>query len=448
MSTATTARAAGTVPASRESADQAPDRVPRGEPCDWTDGLPVYRWGQAPAYLRTQTQLSQARLKLAKDQPKLAYIRTHKYGDFPLYDPAAAVKMRPLPSAVKKRMEAARTCQDCGKVREHVLNGRPCSQCWERAQRARQRERARTCWGCGAVRERPYPASHHRCQSCRRAQLAEERARKAESLRWAITCPGRDCSVQTASKAEVRRWKADPNAIYRPWNPRWCPPCEEREERERAEAEQRSREQVAAEREARRRRVLELQEWAAAALADEALVVLDTETTGLDPEACVVELAVISGSGDVLLDTLVNPGRPIPADASEIHGITDEAVASAPTFGQILVSLTAALDGRRCLIWNAPYDKGRLRWELTRHYRAAGHADPAASAAAWLDGMTLEDAMVPYSDWYGDWNDYFGNYQWQPLGGGHRALGDVRAVLDRLREMAKGRGFEFSEGGS
>lgn len=55
---------------------------------------------------------------------------------------------------------------------------------------------------------------------------------------------------------------------------------------------------------------------------------------------------------------------------------------------------------------------------------------------------------MPYSDWYGDWNDYFGNYQWQPLGGGHRALGDVRAVLDRLREMAKGHGFEFSEGGS
>ncbi|MEU6902966.1 3'-5' exonuclease [Streptomyces virginiae] len=435
MSTATTARTAGTVPASRESADQAPDRVPRGEPYGFTDGLPVYRWGQAPAYLQTQTQLGQARLKLADGQPVLAYLYLRKHDlEVPLYDPAAAVKMRPLSSTVKKRMEAARTCPECGKVREHRLNGRPCSQCWHKAQLARQRERARTCWGCGTVRERPYPVAHNRCGDCRRAQLAEERARKAEAVLYSITCPGRDCSVKTATKAAVRRWReANP---YGYWRPRWCSPCEERDARERAEAERRAVEAREAEREARRRRVLELQEWAAAALANEALVVLDTETTGLDADACVVELAVISGSGDVLVDTLVNPGRPIPAGASEIHGITDEAVATAPSFGQILVGLTAALDGRRCLIWNAPYDKGVLRWELTRHYRAAGHEDPAASAAAWLDGMTLEDAMVPYSDWYGDWSDYWGNYSWQALGGGHRALGDVRAVLDRLREMA------------
>ncbi|MFE1522185.1 hypothetical protein ACFW9I_36305 [[Kitasatospora] papulosa] len=30
----------------------------------------------------------------------------------------------------------------------------------------------------------------------------------------------------------------------------------------------------------------------------------------------------------------------------------------------------------------------------------------------------------------------WGNYSWQALGGGHRALGGVRAVFDRLREMA------------
>lgn len=52
-----------------------------------------------------------------------------------------------------------------------------------------------------------------------------------------------------------------------------------------------------------------------------------------------------------------------------------------------------------------PLRQGVLRWELTRHYRVAYHEDPVASAAAWLDGMTLEDAMVPYSDWYGDWSE-------------------------------------------
>jgi hypothetical protein len=47
----------------------------------------------------------------------------------------------------------------------------------------------------------------------------------------------------------------------------------------------------------------------------------------------------------------------------------------------------------------------------------------------------VDDVMVPYSDWVGDWDDYWGNNRWQPLGGDHRALGDCRAVLRRLAEM-------------
>jgi hypothetical protein len=104
--------------------------------------------------------------------------------------------------------------------------------------------------------------------------------------------------------------------------------------------------------------------------------------------------------------------------------------------GRSANGLTAALEGRRCLIYNRWYDVPRLHWELTRHHQAQGHADPTTAAAAWIDAYTFEDVMVPYSDWYGDWSDYWGNYSWQPLDGGHRALGDVRAVVERLREMA------------
>ncbi|MFJ2008455.1 exonuclease domain-containing protein [Streptomyces chartreusis] len=432
MSTATVT--APGVPASRSSADEDPGRVARGEPVDTIDGAPVHRWGQAPAYLQTQTQLGESRLKLADGQQPLAYIRTRKFGDVALYDPAAAKKMRPLPSSTKKKMEARRTCPTCKKVRKYVVHGQKCNVCWNEEQRARQRLSARTCMGCGAVRERPYPPRTGRCAPCRAELAAEKRASAARSMEYAITCPGRDCSVKTASKAEVTRWrKANP---YGYWRARWCPPCVERDERERVEAEQRAQEAREAEREARRREVASLQEWAAAALSDEDVVVLDTETTGLDEDACLVEVAVVTARGDVLLDTLVNPGVPIPRDASQIHGITDEVVATAPEFGQLLVDLTRVLDGRRVLIYNKSYDVARLRWELTRHYRASGHEDPAASAAAWLKAMTYEDVMVPYSDWVGDWSDYWGNYSWQPLNGGHRALGDCRAVLDRLRSMA------------
>jgi DNA polymerase III alpha subunit (gram-positive type) len=145
----------------------------------------------------------------------------------------------------------------------------------------------------------------------------------------------------------------------------------------------------------------------------------------------------MTAAGDVLVDTLVNPGEPIPADATDIHGVTDEDVASAPTFAELLVQLTGVLDGKRCLIYNEPYDVARIRHELTEHYRQAGHAEPEASAAAWIDCMRFEDAMIPYSNWFGDWSDYWGNYAWQPLyGGDHRAASDCRAVVERLREMA------------
>ncbi|MFI0772779.1 3'-5' exonuclease [Streptomyces sp. NPDC021218] len=165
---------------------------------------------------------------------------------------------------------------------------------------------------------------------------------------------------------------------------------------------------------------------------------MDTETTGLHDEARIVDLGVTNAAGDVLVDTLINPGEPIPPAATEIHEITDTQVATAPSFGAVLDQLTEVLHGRRCVIYNEPYDVARLRHELTVHYRQTGHEAPEAAAASWLGQVRFEDAMVRYSDWYGDWSDYWGNYAWQPLfGGDHRAVPDCRAVVQRLWEMAK-----------
>jgi DNA polymerase-3 subunit epsilon len=42
-----------------------------------------------------------------------------------------------------------------------------------------------------------------------------------------------------------------------------------------------------------------------------------------------------------------------------------------------------------------------------------------------------------YAQFVGDWNEYHGNYKWQRLpGGDHSALGDCRATLAVLKEMA------------
>jgi len=83
------------------------------------------------------------------------------------------------------------------------------------------------------------------------------------------------------------------------------------------------------------------------------LVSIDIESTGVDPKTDrIVELAfVVLRPGDCMTDSTdwiwkcrrLNPGIPIPKVASNIHGITDDDVASQPTFAQIAKSLHRAL---------------------------------------------------------------------------------------------------------
>lgn len=413
--------------------------------------LPVYERKEVPEnlkHLRTMTELKAQRLKPADGQQPVALLRVyrqgHGWGEFPLYDPAGASKMRPLSGKQQQAMEARRTCPKCGEVRKHVVY-RQCGPCDVKDHEEQQALQARTCWKCSRVSAAALPKEQEsRCAPCWVAWRLQKQFEAERAAVWARTCPGYpsgpDCTVQTATDEEIAAGRS-----ARTWTgPRRCPPCDagwdrwhEEARRQAVEAERRAEEE-------RRQQVRDLEAWARQVLADPGTVVLDCETTGLHDEARIVDLAVYGVAGDVLfgapgeilVNTLLNPGEPIPAEATGIHGITDQHVAGAPSFGDVAEQLGAALAGKRVLIYNEPYDVERLRYELTVHYRQAGHADPEASAAAWIDSMRFEDAMIPYSDWVGDWSDYWGNYTWQPLyGGDHRALGDCRAVVERLREM-------------
>ena len=82
---------------------------------------------------------------------------------------------------------------------------------------------------------------------------------------------------------------------------------------------------------------------------DRPLVVFDLETTGTDPATDrVVEIAVLRVETDGTRSARarrVNPERPIPPEATALHGIRDEDVQDAPTFRQIARSLLGWLDG-------------------------------------------------------------------------------------------------------
>jgi DNA polymerase-3 subunit epsilon len=106
-------------------------------------------------------------------------------------------------------------------------------------------------------------------------------------------------------------------------------------------------------------------------------IAFDTETTGVDTStARIVQAAVllIEPDGKILAEMtcLCNPEEPIPAAASQIHGITDDrvcsALKSAATVGIIshVLHSFGAMDGVPVVIYNTPYDAGLLRAETIR----------------------------------------------------------------------------------
>ena len=103
-------------------------------------------------------------------------------------------------------------------------------------------------------------------------------------------------------------------------------------------------------------------------VADLPIVAIDTETTGRDPASDrVVEVACVRWErGEIVLRKtwLVNPGRPIPKEAFDVHGISDETVKDAPTFDAIVPELLEALAGAIPLAYNAEFDRKQLSSEL------------------------------------------------------------------------------------
>ena len=168
-------------------------------------------------------------------------------------------------------------------------------------------------------------------------------------------------------------------------------------------------------------------------------VILDTETTGLYSPARIVEISCIDREGNVLVDSLVNPGIPIPADASAIHGISDADVADRPSFSDLWPLVWDAVRNADCvLIYNASYDCRLLRQSLE------GHEAALAQAGQLKYGCIME----LYAQFYGQYSEYHGSYTWQKLvnavgqcglhmdGTAHRALADTRASLAVLKYMA------------
>lgn len=106
-------------------------------------------------------------------------------------------------------------------------------------------------------------------------------------------------------------------------------------------------------------------------------VVIDVETTGLDPkEDRIVTVAAIkvdfpeaASTGEInatYFETRVNPGRPIPAAASKVHGIMDHHVADDHSFADIAQQLRDFIGELPIVGHNVQFDKRFLSAEFKR----------------------------------------------------------------------------------
>ena len=88
--------------------------------------------------------------------------------------------------------------------------------------------------------------------------------------------------------------------------------------------------------------------------------VVDIETTGFSPTADrVVEVACVviqDGRVERRWSSLVDPERPIPWRATQVHGITDDDVAQAPSFAEVERELVALCTGATVVAHNATFD--------------------------------------------------------------------------------------------
>lgn len=133
-------------------------------------------------------------------------------------------------------------------------------------------------------------------------------------------------------------------------------------------------------------------------------VFVDTETTGVRSTDVVIEIAVLDGDGNRLLDTLVKSEKPIPSGATAIHGISDISLIGAPSWREVWHNLEKVLNGMTVGFYNASFDLRLIR------------------QTCGLNGIRWEQpflgffcVMELFAEYYGDWDSGKNAYNWKSL---------------------------------
>ena len=123
-------------------------------------------------------------------------------------------------------------------------------------------------------------------------------------------------------------------------------------------------------------------------------IVLDTETTGLSPKngdkiVSIGAVELVNGKVGSSFYAEIDPLRPVPAEVSAIHGLTNEKLKDAPAFFEVAPAFLDFIKDSPLVIHNARFDMAFINAELT----AAGF-DPVA-ADRIIDTLPMAKRLFP-----------------------------------------------------
>lgn len=166
-------------------------------------------------------------------------------------------------------------------------------------------------------------------------------------------------------------------------------------------------------------------------------IVLDTETTGLSSYYDeILQLSIIDNNGNTLYNQYFKPQNCTEwKQAQAVNGISPEMVKDCPSIVAELPKIQAIFSSVRKIVgYNTQYDLGFLQ----------------AAGVNIAENTEIIDVMRIFSEIYGEWNDYYGQYKWQKLttcadyygydwgdDTAHDSLSDCRATLFCYKAMIK-----------
>ena len=170
------------------------------------------------------------------------------------------------------------------------------------------------------------------------------------------------------------------------------------------------------------------------------MVVLDTETTDIKMTGRIVEIGALKlTNGFVLTErftTLINPQRPIPAEAFAVNHISDEMVANAPTFGEIAGSLQEFVSGCTIVGHNLMFDLKFLHCSGINFPAKGKYIDTLDLVKRTLKRDSYNSCDISFSSDVSDYKletlcHYYGIYRPE----GHRAEADAFATAVLLQHL-------------